>query len=159
MKKALLLSVLSLLIMTVGCSGDGKDNIYGEYIFKEVSYLSPISSSLIDSFTERRKDTTYIIHEDLFKVQSSEVNIEIVSPKYVKENIDLDALALVDTDFFRINHIKSQYFIFDQKGNKTSSILFASSSDLWIATNTTVAPNGQLVIFDLIKLSKITPGN
>lgn len=159
MKKILLFSVLSLFMMMIGCSSDGKDNIYGEYNFKEVSYLSPISSSLIGSFTERRKDTKYIIREDLFKVQSSEVNLEVVSPKYVKEKITLNAFALVDTDFFRMNHIKSQYFIFDQKGNKISSILFASPNDLWIATSTHVAPNGQLVIFDIIKLSKITPGN
>lgn len=159
MKKIFLFSVLSLLIITVGCSSDGKDNIFGEYVFKEVSYLSPISSSLIDNFAERRKDTIYIIHEDLFKVESSELNIEVVSPKYVKENINLNALALFDTDFFRTNHIKSQYSILDQNGNKTRSLLFASSTELWIATNTSVAPNGQLVIFDLIKLAKTTEGN
>jgi hypothetical protein len=153
MKKILLFSVLSLFIILVGCSSDGKDNIYGEYIFEEVSYLSPISSSLKESLNERMKNSTYLIQEDLYKVQSSEVNIEVISPKYVKEKIDADSLALFDTNFFRMNNIQSQYSIYDQKDNRTNSMLFVSPNDIWIAINTNVAPNGQLVIFYLFKLS------
>lgn len=154
MKKILIFSVLSLFILTVGCSSDGIDNIYGKYIFKEVSYLSPLSSSSKDSLNERMKDSTYIIQEDLYKVQTSELTIEVISPKYVKEKIDAKSLALFDTDFFRKNNIKSQYSIYDQDGNKTTSILFVSPNDLWISTNTNVAPNGQLMIFYIFKLSK-----
>lgn len=153
MKKILLLSVLSLFIMMVGCSSEGKDNIYGEYNFEEVSYLSPLSSSLVDSLKERMKDSKYIIQEDLFKVQTSEFTIEVISPKYVKEEINPDSLALFDTNFFRKNNIKAQYSIYDQDGNITNSILFVSPNDLWIATNTNIAPNGQLVIFYIFKLS------
>lgn len=153
MKKILLFSVLSLFIMMVGCSNDGKDNIYGEYIFEEVSYLSPISSSLKESLNERMKNSTYTIQEDLYKVQSSEVNIEVISPKYVQEKIDADSLALFDTNFFRMNNIQSQYSIYDQDGNRTNSMLFVSPNDIWIATNTSVAPNGQLMIFYIFNLS------
>jgi len=155
MKKILLLSALALLILMVGCS-NGKDNIYGEYKLEEVSFLSPLSSSTKDSVKERMKDSTYIIQEDLFKVQSTELPIEVISPKYVKEEIDPDSFALFDSDYFRLSNIKSQYSIYDQDGNKTSSILFVSSNDMWITTNAHVAPNGQLVIFSIIKLSKST---
>lgn len=154
MKRILLFSVLSLFILTVGCSSDGKDNIYGEYKLEEVSFLSPLSSSTKDSVKERMKDSTYIIQEDLFKVQSTELPIEIISPKYVKEEVDTESLAMFDTDFFRKNRIKAQYSIYDQNGDKTKSLLFVSPNGLWIATNNTVAPNGQLVIFYIFKLSK-----
>lgn len=154
MKKIFIFSVLSLFILTVGCSSDGKDNIYGEYIFEEVSYLSPLSSSTKDSLNERMKDSTYLIHEDLYKVQTSELTIEVNSPKYVKEKIDMESLTLFNTDFFKKNNIKSQYSIYDQDGNKTNSILYVSSNDMWISTNTNVAPNGQLMIFYIFKISK-----
>lgn len=153
MKKILLFSVLSLFILTVGCSSDGKDNIYGEYKLEEVSFLSPLSSSTKDSVKERMKDSTYIIQEDLFKVQSTELPIEVISPKYVKEEVDTESLAMFDTDFFRKNRIKAQYSIYDHDGNKIKSILYVSSDDLWIATNINVAPNGKLVIFYIFKLS------
>jgi len=156
MKKILLCSVLSFFIILVGCSSEQKNNIYGEYIFEEVSYLSLLSSSSKDGIKEMMKDSTYNIQEDLYKVQSSELNIEVVSPKYVKEEIDPDSFALFDSDYFRLSNIKSQYSIYDQDGNKTSSILFVSSNDMWITTNAHVAPNGQLVIFSIIKLSKST---
>lgn len=153
MKKILLLSALSLMILMVGCS-DGKDNIYGEYKLDEVSFLSPLSSSTKDSVKERMKDSTYIIQEDLFKVQSTELPVEVISPKYVKEEVDTESLAMFDTDFFRKNRIKAQYTIYDQDGIKIKSILYVSSDELWIATNINVAPNGQLVIFYIFKLSK-----
>lgn len=153
MKKILLFSVLSLFILTVGCSSDGKDNIYGEYKLEEVSFLSPLSSSTKDSVKERMKDSTYIIQEDLFKVQSTELPIEVISPKYVKEEVDTESLAMFDTDFFRKNRIKAQYSIYDHDGNKIKLILYVSSDDLWIATNINVAPNGKLVIFYIFKLS------
>lgn len=100
------------------------------------------------------KDSTYLIHEDLYKVQTSELTIEVNSPKYVKEKIDMESLTLFNTDFFKKNNIKSQYSIYDQDGNKTTSILYVSSNDMWISTNTNVAPNGQLMIFYIFKISK-----
>ena len=153
MKKILLFSALSLFIIMVGCSSDEKNNIYGEYVFEEVSYLSPISSMSKDGLIENMKDSKYSIQEDLFEVQSSGLNIEVVSPKYVKEEIDDDSFAIFDVNFFKMNNIKSQYSIYDKDGNKTNSMLFASPNDLWISTNTNVTPNGQLAFFNIIKLS------
>jgi len=153
MKKILLFSVLSLFIVMVGCNSNGKNDIYGEYTFEEVSYLSPISSMLKDTLKENMKDGKYIIQKDLYKVQSSELNIEIVSPKYVKEEIDMDSLIIFETDFFRMNNIKSRYYIYDKDGNKTNSVLFVSPNDLWISTRTNLTPDGQLIVFNMIKLS------
>lgn len=154
MKKIVVLTVVSLLIFMAGCSSDEKNNIYGEYVFEEVSYVAPLSSMSKDGIKDSMKGSKYSIQEDLFTVQSSELQIEVVSPKYVKEEIDMDSLTIFETDFFKMNNIKLQYSIYDKDGNQTRSLLFASPDDLWIATNTNVTPDGQLIIFSIIRLSK-----
>jgi len=70
---------ISLIFLSC-CSTSDRHNFYGKYKFEKVSYLSPLSSSTIDYVNKRMAGTTYIIEEDLFKIEFADSTVEISSP-------------------------------------------------------------------------------
>lgn len=65
-----LTAALLLSVFLSGCAGKGGESIFGVYKFKEVSYLSPLSSSTSEFLNEKMKGSKYTIKEDLFKIET-----------------------------------------------------------------------------------------
>lgn len=149
----LIVGLISLICLSC-CSISDKHDFYGTYKFEKVSYLSPLSSSTIDYINERMVETKYIIEADLFKIESADNTVEISSPNYVKEEIQIDLSTLCDVYTLDGNEIECQYTICNKKGNKTNWRLYVSSDYLWIASYVDNTANGSEIIMNIYKLSK-----
>lgn len=145
--------LISLVCLSC-CSNSNKQDFYGTYTFKEVSYLSGLSSSSIGYINEQMAGAKYTIEADLFKIESSENTFEISSPNYVKEEIQSDSSPLSDVHTLIGNQVKYQYTIYNKDKNKTNWRLYVSSDCLWAATYIDNTANGSEVIMKIYKLSK-----
>lgn len=147
--------VLFLFVCLIGCSNNNDQDIYGTYTFKEVSYLSLLSSSTIDYINEHMAGTEYTIEAKLFKIKSSAENpVEISSPSYVKEDIPDDFTRLSDIHSFIGSEVKNQYTILNKYGSKTNLRLYTSSNCLWIASYADNTADGSEIIMYIYKLTK-----
>lgn len=153
---SILVIVLISLVCLYGCGKNDKQDFYGKYTFKEVSYLSPLSSSTPSYINEKMSGTKFTIEEDLFKIEFPENSIEIKSPKYVKEEIPQSTSALSNVREFIGNEVKNQYTIYNEEGYPTEWRLYASSDCLWIAMhdNNIHTKKGSEPIRYIYKLSK-----
>lgn len=142
------------LVFFVGCGNKDKHGFYGTYTFKEVTYLSPLSSATIDYLNKSMAETKYIIEKDSFKIESGNDTFEISSPNYVKEDVQVDESPLFDGRILQENEIKYQYNIKNKDGSKTNWRLYASSNYLWIASYVDNTANGSEIIMSIYKLSK-----
>jgi len=97
--------------------------------------------------------TTYIIEENLFKIESADSIVEISSPNYVKEEIQGNLSALYDKDTIDGNKVEYQYTIYDKEGNKTNLRLYVSSDYLWVAFYVDNTANGSEIIMYIYKLT------
>ncbi|MFA6941759.1 MAG: hypothetical protein WCQ54_12415 [Clostridiaceae bacterium] len=150
----IIITGLISLICLCCCSNSNKQNYHGTYTFKEVSYLSPLSSSTIDYTNEHMAGTKYIIETDLFKIESTDSTVEISSPNYVKEEITKKSAFLSDIHSIIGNEALYQYTIYNKDGNKTHWRLYVSSDCIWAATYADNTINGSEVIMRIDKLSK-----
>jgi hypothetical protein len=157
MKRVVLLIVgFALIILLIFLSYNENADIqdfYGTYTFDELIYLTEFSSSLIDTVNESRAGTIYTIETDLFKIESKDINVEISSPSYVKEDVQPVSSPLFDGDILQDNGVKHQYDIKDKDGNKTMWKLYVSPECLFVASYHNSA-FGSEVIWEIAKLSK-----
>lgn len=151
MKKLVILSIL--LISLTGCKSEFKD-LYGNYVFDEVTYLSPLSSSTKDYVKETMSGTKYIINEDLFKVESSDYTIEILSPQYIEDDDPYESPLLFGLDDF-FKKTENRYVVVDSDDNETDWRIFTSSDSIWISSRVNNAPNGSLIVFEIYKLKPV----
>lgn len=151
MKKLVIISIL--LISLTGCKSEFKD-LYGNYLFDEVTYLSPLSSSTKDYTTEIMSDTKYIINEDVFKVEGSDYIVEIVSPGYVEDDDLYESPLLFGLDDF-FKKTENRYVVVDSDDNETDWRIYTSSDSIWISSRVNNAPNGSLIIFEIYKLKPL----
>lgn len=154
MKRALILmaGLISLICLSC-CSNSQKQDFYGTYTFREVSYLSPLSSSSVDYINEKMKGAKYTIEADLFKIESTDNTVEISSPNYVKEEIPKNSSILLGVHSLIDSAVKYQYTIYNKDG-KTHWRLYVSSDCLWAATYADNTVNGSEVIMRIDKLTK-----
>ena len=145
--------LIFLLLILSGCSNNS-EQIFGTYVFKEVSYLSPLSSSTKDYIKEHMVGVEYTIEPELFKVKYAENSVEIISPSYVKENIPKDINKLSNIHSFIGNEVKNQYTILNKDGRKTHLRLYISSDCLWVASYADNTADGSEIIMYIYKLSK-----
>lgn len=155
MKKGfILIAVLVSLVCLFFYSNSAKQDFYGTYTFEKVSYLSLLSSSTIDYINERMAGTKYTIEADLFKIDSAGNIVEIISPNYVKEEIQNGLPKLYDVHTLNGNEVEYQYTIYNKDGKKTNWRLYVSSDNLWIASYVDNTANGSEIIMFVYKLSK-----
>ncbi len=147
-----LVSIIFLIFLSYNGRSD-KQDFYGTYTFDELVYLTEFSSSLLDSVNESRAGTKYTIETDLFKIESKDLNVEISSPSYVKEDVQPVSSPLFDGDILQDNRVKYQYGIKDKDGNKTTWRLYVSPECLFVASYHNSA-YGTEVIWEIAKLSK-----
>lgn len=149
-----LTAALLLSVFLSGCAGKGGESIFGVYKFKEVSYLSPLSSSTAEFLNEKMKGSKYTINEDLFKIETPGHTVEYSSPEYVKEDIPDEVTFLSDVYSFIGKDVEYQYTIHDKNGIETMWRLYVSKDCLWIANYTDNTKNGSEIIMYIYKLSK-----
>lgn len=151
MKKLVIISIL--LISLTGCKSEF-NNLYGNYVFDEVTCLSPLSSSTKDYTTEIMSGTKYIINEDVFKVEGSDYIVEIVSPSYVEDDDLYESPLLFGLDDF-FKKTENRYVVVDSDDNETDWRIYTSSDSIWISSRVNNAPNGPLIIFEIYKLKPV----
>lgn len=152
MKRILILSLI-LLVFISAYSSENNDDFFGDYVFEEVSYLSPLLSSTKDFVSNQMEGTKFLIREDLFKIESKDYIEEYSSPKYVKEEISEDSSLLSDVYNLIASDLDYQYTILDKNENKTYWRLYVSSNNLWIAKYNDRTKNGSEIIMYVYKLS------
>lgn len=155
MKKVRILLLTACLILIVClycCSIAKKHSFYGTYTFKEVSYLSLLSSSSIDYINEQMAGTKYIIGTDSFRIEYKEKAIEIISPKYVIEEIRENSPMLPNVHSIVGKGVKYQYTIYNKDGSKTGWRLYVSSDYIWVARY--ITPRDIETITEIDKLTK-----
>jgi len=148
----LLTAGLILIVCLYCCSIAKKHSFYGTYKFKEVSYLSLLSSSTIDYANEQMSGTKYIIGTDSFRIEYKENNIEIISPKYVIEEIPEKSPLLPDVHSIVGKGVKYQYTVYNKDGSKTGWRLYVSYDNIWVAKFITTGDKETIMEID--KLSK-----
>lgn len=148
----LLTACLFLIVCLYCCSITKKHNFYGTYTFKEVSYLSSLSSSTIDYVNEQMAGTKYIIGTDSFRIEYKEKAIEIISPKYVIEEIKENSPMLQNVHSIVGKGVKYQYTIYNKDGSKTGWRLYVSSQYIWAAKFITAGDKETIMEID--KLTK-----
>jgi uncharacterized lipoprotein NlpE involved in copper resistance len=151
MKKIVIL--IFLLLILSGCSNNS-EQFFGTYVFEEVSYLSPLSSSTEDYIKEQMSGVEYTISQDLFKIQYDENTMEIISPNYVRESIPQETTVLSNIHSFIGNEVKYQYTILDKDESKTHLRLYISSDYTWVASYADNTADGSEIIMHIYKLSK-----
>ncbi|AET67817.1 hypothetical protein Desor_2215 [Desulfosporosinus orientis DSM 765] len=152
MKKAfVVIAGLILLLSSVICSNNVKQDFYGIYAFEQVCYLSPFSSSTVWYLNKKMVGTKYTIKSDLFKIESNNIYnpIEISSPKYVKEEISTNVSKLADIGSFLGTKVECQYTL-----ETIHMRLYVSSDYLWIASYADNTDDGLEIIMYIYKLSK-----
>jgi len=113
-------------------------DFYGTYTFKEVSVLSPLSSSTIGAKSEQSAGTTYTVTADLFEIRRPDHTITVQNPVY--EPCELpgkdDAVNQGLKDYASARRIDAQYRVLDENGNPMHLKLYTSSTypdRIWIA--------------------------
>jgi hypothetical protein len=157
MKRVVLLivGIVSIIFLIfLSCNGNTKkQDFYGTYTFDELIYLTALSSSSLDYANKTMTDTKYTIEANLFKIEGKDFNVEISSPSYVREDVQVDSSPIFDERILKNNRFKYQYDIKDQDGNKTMWRLYVSPECLFVASYRDSA-FGSEVIWEIAKLSK-----
>lgn len=113
-------------------------DFYGTYTFKEVSVLSPLSSSSIGSKNEQSAGTAYTVTAELFEIRGPDHTVTVKNPVY--EPCELpgkdDVLIQGLKDYASARRVDAQYRILDETGNRMHLKLYTSSTypdRIWIA--------------------------
>ena len=163
MKRTITLTAcLAIVLCLIACGNKKeKSDYFGTYIYEEVSYLSPISSSSKDFFEEEMSGTKYTIEDNLFKIEDADTTtVEIESPKYVREEVSADKnilsneAKLSDVQSIIGEDIQYQFKIYKEDGRKTNWKLYVSKDALWVATYFDNTADGSEYISNIVKVSK-----
>jgi len=123
---------------SVQAAASSLSDFYGNYTFKEVSVLSPLSSSTIGAKNEQNAGTAYTVTAELFEIRGPDHTVTVPNPVY--EPCELpgkdDILNQGLKDYASARRIDAQYRILDENGNRMHLKLYTSSTypdRIWIA--------------------------
>jgi hypothetical protein len=144
-----------LIILVVLSRNDNQNlqDFYGTYTFDELIYLTGLSSSTLDYANKTRSETKYTIEADLFKIVGKDINVEIISPSYIKEDIQADSFPSFEQHILKDNGFKYQYDIKDKNGNKIMWRLYISGKNIFVASYHNSAYDTEFT-WDIAKLSR-----
>jgi hypothetical protein len=146
------ISIISLVFLFRNDNVNIQD-FYGTYTFDELIYLTGFSSSSLDYANKTRADTKYTIEADLFKIEGKDINVEIYSPSYIKEDFQYDSFPSFDHHILKDNGFKYQYDIKDKDGNKIMWRLYISRKSIFVASYRNSAYDTE-VTWDIAKLTR-----
>jgi hypothetical protein len=153
-------SAISILFLTfllfglIGCGDDGMKDLYGTYIFEEVSYISPLSSSFENSITERMTGTEYIVGADLFRIGYADDPVEINMPVYKKEKPFKGLNMISDIGPSFDEKVIYQYTIYTKNDTAIHQRLYVSQDHLWIASYTDNTADGSEIIMHIYMITR-----
>jgi len=127
----LILFTLSLLLFTA-CAGKNPDEFYGTYRFKKAVYLSPLSSSMLETLDSTMAGTEVTIEKNLFKILSKEFLVELPDPRYVPVEKVEDEIFELSESTFSLDLLEGIYAVSESSGEKTSWRIYHTDSQLWI---------------------------
>lgn len=94
-----------------------------KFRFKDLEVLSLFSSSTEDYFKEQHKDYTYIISKESFTISNNEeIIIEINTPKYIKEEIEVPEEGITTP----------KYTICDENNKKTNYRVYEYNDKIFL---------------------------
>lgn len=140
MKKNIIIAImLSLMLFLIGCSNSGNKKVFGEYIPKEILYVSASSSVSRITLEKNLTNAKYIIEKDKFEVNSPGTEYKISNPIYeIKEMNDelIDAFndAVLNTISIAKYKNRNQYIIMKEDNMATPYYLYSLDKELWIAS-------------------------
>lgn len=154
-QKVLFFILIILLSFFYGCSNE--NSIFGNYEFKDVIFLSPVSSSTIDSMKDKMEGTKYIIQKDVFKITPTDNQFEILNPTYKKEKINSDTVEDFNKAVFNAVSIeeykeKYKYTIYTKNNQKVKYYLYSLDNELWIASYVDNTANKQDLIMYIFQI-------
>ena len=159
MKKRVIGFLIGILLLFTVISGfaDNGSDVYGNYEYQDLIFLSLLSSSTWDYHQEQMQHTRVTIECDLFSVADG--SFRIVNPTYEKHEMDraqMDAFkrALWMTDESVPISPDFRYVVLDADGNKAGYYLYASGSSLWVAKYVDNTNDNQDVITYIYSLEK-----
>ena len=159
MRKSVIGFLISVLLIFTTLSGvaDGGSDIYGNYEYQNLFFLSLLSSSTWDYHQEQMQHTRVTIECDLFSVADG--NFRVIDPVYEKQEMDpsqMDAFkrAIWTTDDNVPIFPDFRYMVLDAIGNKVGYYLYTSGNTLWIAKYVDNTNQNQDVITYIYSLEK-----
>jgi len=139
----------------VGCRINGKPDLFGEYDFKEVDYLSLLSSSSVDFLENEMEGTKFLVEENLFKIELDDNIFEIIEPNYIKEDIPSNPGAMLDIRKILDGEAEYQYTIYSKEGEKTYKRLYTSQDSIWLASYVDNTADGSEIFLYVYQLSRV----
>ncbi len=155
-QKVLFFILIILLSFFYGCSNE--NSIFGNYEFKDVIFLSPLSSSTVDYMKDKMKGTKYTIQKDIFSISSKDNQYEILNPTYIKEKIDDNIIqdfnnaVFKDSISFNEYKEKHRYTIYSKNKQKAKYYLYSLDNELWIASYVDNTANKQDIIMYIFRI-------
>ena len=136
-------------------------DFYGNYIFEEVSVVSPLSSSTFDGKNEQKEGNTYIFSENLFEISGKDFEFSVLNPKYEACGLpeEDDVINKGVNQIAAIYRIDAQYRILTEDGEQTHLKVYISSvypDRIWIADyNDNTADGTEILVqsMDMLLLS------
>ena len=113
-------------------------DFYGNYVFKEASVLSALSSATIGYINERSAGQTYTINDNVFEIRGSDQAVTYENPTYEPCEIsgDGDGINKGFTDYTSARRVDAVYKILDENKEPTHLKLYTSSEypdRVWIS--------------------------
>ena len=142
-------------------------DFYGNYIFEEVSVLSPLSSASIGWKNEQSAGKTYTIREDLFEMRSADHAITFENPTYELCEVsgEGDGINKGFTNYTSARRVDAAYKILDENKEPTHFKLYTSSEypdRVWISDYCDNTATGTEIIvqsMDMLLCSSEYPPN
>jgi hypothetical protein len=151
-KTAVLILFISLGL--IGCGDNGMKDLYGTYVFEEVSYISPLSSSSENSLTQRMKGTEYVVRADLFSIGYADDPVEINMPVYKKDEPFKDLSLISDIGHSFDEKVKYQYTVYTKNDEAVHQRLYVSQDHLWIASYADNTADGSEIIMYIYMITR-----
>lgn len=150
-----LIPILILAFTFLGCSS--KNELYGEYEFDELVFLSPLSSASADYLTELMEGTQYKFEKDSFQIITSDHTYEVKDPIYTRIKMDEELVKAFEDSTFSMMSIdeykdKYQYFISSEGNDKVNYYLYSMDGELWIASYVDNTASGLSILMNIVKL-------
>lgn len=154
-QKVLFFILIILLSFFDGCSNE--NSIFGNYEFKDIIFLSPVSSSTVDYMKDKSMGTKYTIQKDIFKIISTENQYEILNPTYIKEKINNEIIQSFNFGVFNSVSIeeykeKYRYTIYTKNNQKSNYYIYSLDNELWIASYVDNTANKKDLIMYIFKI-------
>lgn len=153
-KNIVLFFMLFSILLFAGCSESADRIFYGTYRFKEVTYLSPLSSSMVSAMEDRMAGTEVTIEEDLFKILSKEFLVELASPTYKKMDEISDEVLFEMKPDFPLDRIIGVYAVEESSGEKTNWRIYHTDDRLWFGEILSAPTGAGDIVMTLFELEK-----